>query len=263
MTYKLQPQYFGVAATTNSAEVAMLEALADKLELPKGVLIMNGPLISRRVLAGEAPSDPAQYRLLGEIARLLTPHPGVFNILHFNSRDPQLHRQLAQIVELDPKLVAGIQLNIPKPDPVEIAAFKRDYPSTLLVYQVSRATMAGMGGELRRLVEYLKSFEGLFDYALFDQSGGEGIEFDPDLARRTLTALVESGLLMRWGVTGGLAPHNLGRLRPLLEIYPGLCWDAQSSLRSRENAHFLDVERCRQFCEVSAELWRDFNAAVA
>lgn len=99
---------------------------------------------------------------------------------------------------------------------------------------------------LRRLGQYA----GLAQYVLFDVSGGVGVELDIDDLGR-LRTMIRAGLPLLWAVAGGLHGSNLDQLRPLLEVYPSLSWDAQAKLRLGQDLH---SSHCRQYLQASADL---------
>jgi hypothetical protein len=246
-------QYFGVAATSSRAEVDQLIGMIDQIGLPEGVRFMNGPLVSRKTLRGLSPDNPQQYPPLKRVAGLLVDDPRIFNVIHFNSRDPRLCKQLGQIAELS-RRVDGIQLNMLWPNWADLVVFRRMYPYVKLILQVSRQAYDSIGSSAGDLIECLKPYQGCVDYVLFDPSGGLGKPYDRDEARQLLGRLRDSGLDMHWAVTGGLSANSTYGLRELLDMYPQLCWDAQSNLRTGDDDDALDLERCFGFCAASITL---------
>ncbi|TAK88982.1 hypothetical protein EPO04_02645 [Patescibacteria group bacterium] len=251
-------QYVGIAATTSIEEIYKLQEILRLVRWPESVWFMNGPLVSRKTLVGEPPSNPAQYPQISQVADLMVSDDRFFNVVHFNSRDPRLCQQLNQIMQFIPR-AQGIQLNISWPEPGQLTEFRQVYPQPNLILQVSRFAYREAGGSPARLIQRLKPYEGLVDYVLFDPSGGEGISFDLVEAVSVLEAEVDSGLDFGWGVTGGLDADRVYRLQELLDIYPQLCWDAQSRLRSGDEQDTLSIARCFEFLAESSRLLKQYQ----
>lgn len=253
-------QYVGVAAPSTAIEVAALADAAIEAGFPDGVRFMSGPLVSRKSLLGRPVDTPARYPERGSMRSLMCDPsesrpgvlPEVWNVIHFNSRDPRLYKQLVMIAEISP-LVGGVQLNIAWPCPHQLAMFRDIHPRVQLILQIGNAAFNAIDRGSANLVECLRPYEGICEYALFDPSGGEGRPFDIDEASSVLSALVDSRLEMAWGVTGGLCAENVGRLAPLLDIYPQLSWDAEGKLRTPAT-DVLDLLACQRFLAASAQL---------
>lgn len=244
-------QYVGVAATSSPDEIRHLQVILDAVNWPGHIRFMNGPLVSRKTLNGLSPDNQAQYPLLKQVAEVLVDDPRFFNVVHFNSRDPRLSRQMEQIVRLTPNM-HGIQLNILWPDTDELAKFRQNHPEIKIILQVSRFSLESVGNDTRCLIECLKKYEALIDYGLFDPSGGEGKSYDRSQASALLGSLIDSKLPIHWGVTGGLCADRIWGLKELLNMYPQLCWDAQSRLRDEHDQ--LDLEKCYGFLAASIAL---------
>lgn len=87
---------------------------------------------------------------------------------------------------------------------------------------------------------------------LIDPSAGTGRALDvgevfPIVER--LTPLTEEGLGV--GVAGGLSPERLASLKPLVEVYPSLSIDAESSLRDEHDR--LDIAKVNEWLAAAAE----------
>lgn len=254
-------QYVGVAAPSTSAEVATLVRSAIRVGFPDGTRFMSGPLVSRKSLMGRPVDTPSRYPEIGDIPGLMYDSsirtgtgivPEVWNVIHFNSRDPRLYKQLVAISALSP-LVGGIQLNIAWPCPEQLALFRDMFPKVQLILQIGNVAFDAIDRNPFNLVECLKPYEDTCEYVLFDPSGGLGRSFDVDEASEVLSVLVGSRLDMAWGVTGGLCAEDVHRLAPLLDIYPQLSWDAEGRLRIPET-DTLDLSACRRFLGASASL---------
>jgi hypothetical protein len=248
-------QYVGITGLTSPAQVLEIQSMLDRVKWPDECKFMNGILVSRKTLRGLEPDNPAQYRPLSEIPDLLPSDPRFFNVIHFNSRDPRLLKQLDEVLEISDKIHA-IQLNIHWPNDAELVDWVAQGSGVKLILQISRRAFDSIGASPTDLLECLNNYRGIASYVLFDPSGGTGAPYDRREAEEVLKALVDSSLPMRWGVAGGLSAERIYGLKSLLEIYPGLCWDAQSRLRSGCPGDMLDTEKCYGFLASSAALLR-------
>ncbi len=248
-------QYVGVAATSRPDEIEALLAILDGMPWPGHARLMNGPLVSRKTLRGLVPDDPAQYPPIERVASLLVDDPRLYNVVHFNSRDPRLFDQMSEITERCGRgRLDGFQLNILWPGVDQLEMFRARYPEVSIILQLSRHCLDSVGGSLDAVVDCLSSYERVVDCVLFDPSGGLGLPFDSCQASSLLDVLVASALSMRWGVTGGLSAASAPRLAPLLRQYSHLCWDAQSGLRTEDGLNALDMKKCQQFLESSIKI---------
>ena len=242
--------YIGITGVTCREQVEAIVEMADRIGLPRTHQLMIGVLASYRSLVWGELADPHQYVQVEVLNGVFVNDRRLFNLVHYNSRADGLVRQLVDLVSrVD--CADGVQLNIPWPA-VSSLRRHRERAYTPVVLQISHRAYCEVGGTPERLVERLRGYAGVIEYVLFDPSGGLGKDFDGKQAESILAALVEAELPFRYGVAGGLAPGKLQRLKPLLEIYSELSWDAQGGLRNQ--ARQLDLGRCRRFLEESYDL---------
>lgn len=244
-------QYFGVAGVTTGEEVSRIVGFLDVLDLPEHVRFMNGPLVSYKTLNGHEPSNPKRYPVITSLPGLLVTDPRVFNIIHYNSKEPNLFAQLCQLMRISP-WIHGIQLNIANPSLEKLARFRKAYPETLIVLQIGSGVFESCHHNVVELIQYVRRYEDVVDYALLDLSGGKGVPFDTSIADRFVHGVAIERIPVMVGVTGGLNADRVLSLSDLLARDRSLCWDAESGLRT--DGDVLDLDKCFAFCAASAAI---------
>lgn len=246
------PQYFGVAGTTTPDEVSQLVGFLDVLGMPDHVRFMNGPLVSFKTLNEKEPGNPRRYPPVSLLPSLLIDDPRVINIVHYNSRKPDLYSQLIKLIKISP-LIHGVQLNIADPDLDDLIRFKREHPDVLVVLQLGLRVFSSCNNDVFELIRYVRHYEEVVDYALLDLSGGEGIPVDLSVADTYVREMSWQDTPVVTGVTGGLRSDTVLKLTGLLERDTSLCWDVESGVRTND---VLDMGKCFGFCAASAALLR-------
>lgn len=224
--------YVGITGVTTRLQSEAISKYAEELGWPLTTQIMIGVLASYKGLRGQL-ANPKQYPAVKQIGTVLINDRGFLNLVHYNSRADGLSAQLTEVLS-DAIWADGVQLNIPWPHPDALRRFRNRTYMTV-VQQISMRAYRMAGGTPGRMVKHLAAYEGLIEHVLIDPSGGTGHVFDVEYAKTVLAALVDSQLEFKWGIAGGLGMDNIGRLRPLLDIYPDLSWDAQARLRSADD----------------------------
>jgi len=102
----------------------------------------------------------------------------------------------------------------------------------------------------KKLRKAVNPYKGLVDYVLLDPSGGIGRQFDPEVERPYLEALVDMGIGL--GVAGGLSPSTLHLLEPLVKDFPQLSIDAEGRLRNQDDQ--LDLTVVSSYLQKAYEL---------
>jgi phosphoribosylanthranilate isomerase len=241
----------GIAGVTTGEQAQRLLKYAEGMGWPHGRKVAIGALTSYKALAFGSPANTQRYVMPSELNEVFIVHGLAFNQVHFNSNAAGLFAQLSSI--LKPSTYCdGVQLNVPWPRIDQLQRLReRIYVHVTL--QISRRAFAMAGGTVSGLISQLSEYAGVVDRVLIDPSGGEG----RPLGRKTvdlIRELVRSELPFQWGVAGGLKAENVHELSPLLEVYPGLSWDAESGLRTQQDV--LDLGKCRAFLAASVALVR-------
>lgn len=248
--------YVGITGFMKMREVESAVESATEANLFVHRDLMVGVLVSKKTLSGyegSDPSDPKQFPLLHRVQEIFIHQQGVLNLVHYNSREGNLYDQLSRLRSHVPNM-QGVQINIAWPNPLTLKRFASGSTDLTIVLQIGRQAMTDIKGKTDVLVKRLSAYAESVDVVLFDPSGGLGIAYDFSEAVTVLSALVASELPMRWGIAGGLGAHTVADLRPLLEIYPDLSWDAQGQLRDSDGN--LDLDYCHDYLSNSARLTR-------
>lgn len=236
----VRPPYIGVTGVTSTEDVAFLDALAGSLSA--GVRLMAGVLVSGHgTLAGAAPKS-ARYASIGAAAATAAAARASWPVVHYNSKlGSPIDEQLACLMAAVPA-ARGVQLNIDRPDPGLLAAFKDRHPGVEVIVQVRLECE-------REAVRFIDGYVGVADHALLDVSLGSGRPMPEEwccgVAERHGERWLSSGV--RLGLAGGLGPWSgptAARVRARLgALAEELSWDAESGTRRKE-----DDSMSREMC---------------
>ncbi len=243
-------QYFGIAGVNEPYEARQFVRFLDMVGIPDHARFMNGPLVSFKTLNGREPNNTRRYPPISRLPALLIDDPRVINIVHYNSRKPNLYEQLSKLIKISP-LIQGVQLNIADPDLDDLIRFKREYPDILVVLQLGLRVFSSCNNDVMELIRYVRRYETVVDYALLDLSGGEGIPIDFSVADSFVLEMSWQDTRVVTGVTGGLRADTVLKLSSLLKRDGSLFWDAESGVRTND---VLDMGKCFGFCAASAAL---------
>ena len=279
--------YVGIAGFTTVHEVRSIAAdlyTMSPYGTPQagGRRLAVGVLASWKTLNGEAAGNPERYPRIDDVRALFDAavdpirhySPGLgqkegdgttleikdrtLRIIHYNSREPDLPAQVARLCEAAGPNLDGFQLNVVWPKSEEIRDIAQEYPALRLILQINREMYSNVGRNTQLLVNELRAkyFPHVTDF-LFDMSGGTGAQMDMEEATRVLEALyasfggVEKGGV-GIGVAGGLEYRNVYGLKPLLDRWPDLSFDAEGRVRDsfvnakKETVTWLN-ENAREF----------------
>jgi hypothetical protein len=224
--------YAGITGFTTPGEVAAALEL-----LPPGRRrLMVGVLVTDRTLEGE-PEEIAPCRLprLADLPALFPPHPRAFNAVHFHTRTPErLAEQAERVIAASGSRLHALQVNLDHIPPEALRAIRAGHPDLALILPLH--------GPVRG---FARIYAGLVDVALFDPSAGRGLVLDPGEARAALEEIEATMPGVALAVAGGLGPDTVDRIRPLLERFPDLSFDAESRLRDAEDR--LDLEKVGEY----------------
>lgn len=224
MTTRQRP-YIGVTGYTDSADV--FATLAIPLSSDRQIMI--GVLSSRRKIAEGTASFPNRYPEPAHIKNIFVNHPRALNLIHYNTNDqPTLPAQLEQLIALGGPHLHGFQLNMAWPEPELIAAAAEKVERIVLQiggYALKRANSP------QKVIERLKSYQGIITDVLFDLSGGHGQPLDPVVAEQYLSAITEEFPNLGIGAAGGLSSTTLHLVDPLLKKFRKLSIDVEGRVR--------------------------------
>lgn len=224
--------YAGITGFTTPDEVAAALEL-----LPPGRRrLMVGVLVTDRTLEGE-PEEvaPCRHPLLADLPALFSPHPRAFNSVHFHTRTPErLTDQVERVIAAAGPWLHGLQINLDRIPPEALREIRARHPDLRLILPL-RGPVRG----------FVRTYAGLADVALFDLSAGRGLLLDPGKARAALEEIEARMPGVALAVAGGLGPETVDRIRPLLERFPDLSFDAESRLRDGDDR--LDLEKVGEY----------------
>lgn len=243
MTRRTGP-FIGVTGFMSQSEVR--EALKSVPHNAKHRL-MVGVLVSDRTLAGLSNKWPRRYPTTGNVADIFVDDPRVLNLIHYNTHNPDtLYDDLMNMTELvGGRNLHGFQLNVTWPNVGEVYRYRQAHPEKYIVLQVgSQALHIAQNPEGFR--KCLGGYIACINAVLIDPSGGQGKEFNPDMAFDYLQ--------MTWHyktiqpvIAGGLGPRTLHLLNRLIPVFPNLSIDAEGQVRDQNDD--LSCESVRIYAE--------------
>jgi hypothetical protein len=232
-------QYIGITGFTTAEEVA-----AALRALPPGRRrLMVGILVSDRTLEG-LPEETGPRRLpaVADLPGLFSADPRAFNAIHFHTRTPErLVDQAERVIEAAGPRLHALQINLERAPPEALRALRASHPGLQLILTLRETA--------RRFAE---TYAGLVDIVLFDWSAGRGVLFDSIEARAALEEVEAKMPGVALAVAGGLGPDTADHVRPLLERFPDLSFDAESRLRDADDR--LDLAKVEEYLKALQNL---------
>jgi hypothetical protein len=257
---KISP-YVGITGFMTAGQVRATLDIAQSCGLSQLRQLMVGVLVSDKSMTGE-PLKPIwanKYPDPTVADELFISHPALLNLVHYNTKSPDLADELFRVIDLMPHL-DGFQLNIPWPRLSQLSLLRADRPDLKIVLQLGSRALNEVGcnqvgDSIVELIRRLSQYADLVDFFLIDRSGGLGHEFEPIEQAALIAQLIDQpGIAIRPGIGGGLQGPNLAaKLGPILDQVTSLSWDAEGALRTDDK---LDLAKCRSYLETSAELLR-------
>jgi len=266
----LNKPYIGITGFMSPDEVrAVLGALPETFDSGQR-LIMCGVLASWKTLNGLEPPNPKRCPSIGAVKSIFQKHPLALNLVHYNSREPNLADQLMKLSEAAGENCHGFQLNMVWPSARELEKWRNKFPESRLVLQIGSMALdlvsywapTGAGSPRKisshLLIERLREYRNIATDILLDRSGGRGksltfLEIAEIL--EIFRAVLEANLPFTVGLAGGLSAENLWMIGPLLSGgFPDLMLniDAEGRLRTKDDD--LDLEKVRAYLRATAEL---------
>lgn len=225
-------QYIGITGFTAAEEVA-----AALRALPPGRRrLMVGVLVSDRTLEGlPEEGGPRRHPAVENLETLFPADPRAFNTVHFHTRTPErLAVQAERVIAAAGPRLHALQINLERAPPEALRALRASHPGLHLILPL-RETVS----------RFAEVYAGLVDIVLFDWSAGRGVLFDPAEARAALEEIEAKMPGVALAVAGGLGPDTTDHVRPLLERFPDLSFDAESRLRDADDR--LDLAKVGEY----------------
>ena len=232
----LTMSYIGVTGFSKREEVsAALEAYkGNNRKLMVGVLATWKSLrgIPMKPIWAKQTPDPQ------DIKNIFIDDARALNLVHFSTEEGQEHSiadDMLAIHRLGGEHIHGFQLNMTWPSIDQLRTYKEKVSGECyIVLQIGRHAVESAGTPFM-VSSILTEYRGVVDAILLDSSGGRGKPFDAERARHILLAIRDKMDDIGLGVAGGLGPHSLDLLEPLLTDFPDINIDAQGRLRNEEN----------------------------
>jgi hypothetical protein len=243
----MQVPFIGVASITDGADA---EALVDCFPGRTAWKFQCGVQVSSNTLHGRPSSQPNRVPPIEMIPQIFLDDPRALNIVHFYSHTPAdtigYRRDLQLVMEAAGPNCHGIQLNNRWISPSLIEGFYEEFPEKKIVIQIDEEACREMRYDISAVAQRIADwYGGAIDYAFFDWSRGFGKEIDTKRLLPYLEALSARMTAIGLVVAGGLHAQVVERLRPLLNRFPTLSWDAQKNLRTPED--HLDLKAAKEF----------------
>lgn len=232
--------------------------------------LMSGILVSEKTLNGVPNKWPHRYPDVSKLAGIIVDDLRVLNLVHYNTRNTDLARQLIEVHEKAglPKRLDGFQLNIAWPDPREILSFLKwvdrhrqihhGRDGQYIVLQIGSTALEQASNSPKLLELFLRDYVDLIDYILLDPSGGLGQASNSDYYRPYLDELYSEKRRFGVGIAGGFGPGKLQTVAELLSEYPYLSIDAEGQLRDDQDD--LDPVKALAYVAETLEIFRATTA---
>lgn len=191
------------------------------------------------------------------IAGIFVRDPRVLNVLHYADDDGRTTMEdFERAVEFGGPALDGLQLDMPWPDVALVSELRRKHEQLRIILQVGGRALREVGHGLTGLRQRLDAYGDAVDDVLLDLSGGKGLP----LTAGTLLPYVEELRRIRPGlglaVAGGLGPHTLDRVQPLVRRFPKLSIDAQGQLRrSGSSLDPIEADRADAYLRGAVEMF--------
>jgi hypothetical protein len=200
--------------------------------------LMVGVMMSFKTMTGKPSKWTSIWPKKEEIGKIFVDHPRAFNALHY--ADYNGYTSVAHLVEAvewgGPELHA-IQLDMIWPPDVIVKGLKKKHPNIKIVLQINTDALEVVEYNPDLLVEWLRRYDGVVDYALLDKSHGKGVGMEADILLPFLRVIRDRLPDIGLAAAGGLGPYTMHLVEPLIRnIGKDISIDMQGQLRPSGNA---------------------------
>jgi hypothetical protein len=257
--------YIGITGFMTREELERVAA-----HMPKNCdhLLMAGILMSSKTLNGIQNKYPFKYPKRKDVLgiSLDDDHDSIMKTIHYNtdSSDDGLLVELMAMMGLfkfprciredETTGVEAVQLNVAWPHPNILEEFNTLTADhfVALILQIGQKAFDMVNNSPEQLANKLVEYKGVTDYILLDPSGGVGKKMEIPVIRDYLAAIRDKDLDINLGCAGGLCSGNLDELRPLIEEFPDLSYDAEGRLRNPDDT--LNLDECVAYLKKGLEV---------
>jgi hypothetical protein len=269
--------YFGITGSTQLREVEEILKIFERynLSIKSNIMPMLGFLISYKWNKKDLKyPHNKRYPKIYDLFDLLKICGGkCFKTIHYNTKEVKFSGEVIDLLnyslsntyvsipynkdmdmDLEIKLgslIDGIQLNIAKPNPFEIAKIKERFPHLLIILQFNNSFNKIPLKELRYMIKY-RYYE-VIDYILIDFSQGRGIKTQTDefsnIYKEISKELKQMNKKIHIGFAGGFSSNNI--IKRVVNIFNNLTQPVFFSLdvegRLRDTNNDLDLNEVEQY----------------
>lgn len=216
--------------------------------------LMVGVLVSSKSIVGIPNNHPKRYPRPEKLAEVFINHPDVLNFAHIHTKDAdELSDLMYKVTELGGKNFHGFQLNVTWPSVYVLMEYRRRNPDHQLVLQCGRESLVRVGNSPLVLAKKVSEYVGICDYALIDQSMGDGKPLEPKFILDCLDNLRYLEDEMNFVMAGGLRPGGLDVIKSIIVENPNVSIDTETWIRDADDN--LIVSACQQFYSEADELY--------
>lgn len=246
--------YIGITGFTTPDQVIRV---AYNIPMAFTYPVMAGILVSHKTLVGQPAKWPHRYPYREGLKKLFNRRDGVITLAHYNTQEPgTLVDQLIRVIAWAGPNIDGFQLNITWPDPQQLTDYRFMNPEHTIVLQINNGCFASVDYSPEKLAEKIKrNYEGLYEYALLDASGGTGAAMDVNTIRTYLMAFKQANILDGVGIAGGLSGDTIDQIQSLWDEFGPFSIDAEGQLRSKDEADTLVESKVDAYMQRSLKLF--------
>lgn len=250
--------YIGVTGFRDEVQVKEMREIFNAYSSPGSDRVLHaGVMTSYRAIRGLPHSWQHAFPATEEIASILS-FEDVYNCVHyadFRTRN-EVWGYLVMAIHYGGKHIHALQLDMTWPDPDQIAKALDHYKKPLeVILQIGRDAFDAIHDDPRCLVEKLEKYQGAIRRVLLDKSMGGGLPLDADGLLPFTLAIKEYYPQLGIAVAGGLGPHTLDLVLPLLKRFPDLSIDAQGQLHQGGDSKYpIDIRLVREYLAKSLKL---------
>lgn len=201
-------------------------------------VLQVGVMMSYKTLNGIESKWSKAFPPKEDIARIFDSIE-TFNCLHYADYEHSkgFWLDLSSAISYGGAGIHAVQLDMTWPDPGEVAsAVHASRKHIEVILQIGQQAFDETGYDSAELVRRLEDYEEVIHRVLLDKSMGRGRGMDAVGLIPYAWAIQERFPSLGIGAAGGLGPHSLSLVEPLLEEFPHLSIDAQGKLRESGSA---------------------------
>jgi len=223
-------KYIGITDFTEESEVRAMLRVLENTNNTLGRRLMVGVMMSWKTL-NELPTTWSNvWPANEEIAGIFIDHPGVQNTLNYADYDNQttIHH-LLEAIQISGTQIHALQLDMIWPDVHMVHTLKNAHPDLAIIMQANAGALSQVYDDPSRFVTRLNEYGSAIDGVLLNRSMGRGAALDANALLPFARAI--KSVTKKVAVAGGLGPHALHLVEPLIKEFPDISIDAQEQLR--------------------------------